>query len=232
MFIQADQLSKEYHNGENLLLAVKKASFCLAAGEICLVLGPSGSGKSTLLNILGGLERASSGSLLACGQIVTELTDKELTLFRRNWVGFVFQFYNLIPNLTVKENIELCAHLGQDPLPIDELLAKVGLLDQANKFPAQLSGGQQQRAAIARALIKNPPLLLCDEPTGALDYKTSKEVLELFAEINLNYHTTIIMITHNEAIQGMAHRVIRLKDGVIISNQINEQRIAAKNLSW
>ncbi len=183
LFLAVDSLTKEYISGESKFLALDNVSFSVSKGEIAVILGPSGSGKSTLMNIIGGLERATSGSVQIDGKEIISLNSKELALYRRNYVGFVFQFYNLIPNLTVRENIEVCAHLGTDPLDIDFLIEKVGLNNHMHKYPSQLSGGQQQRVAIARALIKNPKLLLCDEPTGALDSKTSREVLELFEEI-------------------------------------------------
>lgn len=232
MFIEVNDLVKTYGDGENTCVAVNHTAFTIDASEIVVILGPSGSGKSTLMNILGGLESATSGSVKIAEQEIVGLRPKALSCYRRNYVGFVFQFYNLIPNLTVRENIEICAHLGQSPLPIDELIQKVGLRGQEHKFPAQLSGGQQQRVAIARALVKNPQLLLCDEPTGALDYKTSKEVLNLFSEINQNYGTTIIMITHNDAIKDMAHRVIRIKDGTIITNALNPNPLSPEAINW
>lgn len=232
MFITVNDLVKSYKAGESTFLAVNHTSFNIDTGEICVILGPSGSGKSTLMNIIGGLESADSGSVKVDQKEIINLNSHALSLYRRNYVGFVFQFYNLIPNLTVRENIEICAHLGKDPLDIDMLLEKVGLKEQTHKFPAALSGGQQQRVAIARALVKNPKLLLCDEPTGALDYKTSKEVLSLFQEINELYGTTIIMITHNDAIRLMAHRVIKVKDGTILEDKLNEERVSAHDITW
>ena len=232
MFLEVTDLVKTYHSGAGYFNAMDHVSFNVHEGEIAVILGPSGSGKSTLMNIVGGLESATSGSLKVEGKEISTLSPKALGLYRRETVGFVFQFYNLIPNLTVRENIEICAHLGKSPLNIDELLEKVGLTDQTNKFPSQLSGGQQQRVAIARALVKNPKLLLCDEPTGALDYKTSKEVLSLFEEINHNYHTTILMITHNDAFRALSHRTIRIKDGKIISNELNETKKSVAEIDW
>lgn len=232
MFLEINELVKKYQSGETEFLALNHVSFEMKEGEIGVILGPSGSGKSTLMNIIGGLESATSGNVKIDGHEIVNLKSKALGIYRRNFVGFIFQFYNLIPNLTIRENIEICSHLGKDPLNIDHLIEKVGLQGQEKKFPSQLSGGQQQRVAIARALVKNPKLLLCDEPTGALDYKTSKEVLELFEEINQNYRTTIMMITHNDAIQNMAHRVIKIKDGQITSNKINEKRLAAHDIEW
>lgn len=232
MFLKVDSLVKKYMSGETEFLALNDVSFGMEKGEIGVVLGPSGSGKSTLMNIVGGLENATSGSVKIEENEIAQLNSKALSSYRRSFVGFVFQFYNLIPNLTIRENIEICAHLGKEPLDIDQLIQKVGLEGQATKFPSQLSGGQQQRVAIARALVKNPKLLLCDEPTGALDYKTSKEVLNLFEEINQNFHTTIVMITHNDALQNMAHRIIKIKDGQIKSNKINEHRLPAHDIVW
>ncbi len=232
MFLEINDLVKTYQSGAGDFNAMDHVSFNVHQGEIAVILGPSGSGKSTLMNIVGGLESATSGSLKVEGKEISTLSPKALGLYRRETVGFVFQFYNLIPNLTVRENIEICAHLGKSPLNIDELLEKVGLTDQTNKFPSQLSGGQQQRVAIARALVKNPKLLLCDEPTGALDYKTSKEVLSLFEEINHNYHTTLLMITHNDAFRALSHRTIRIKDGKIISNEINKTKKSVAEIDW
>lgn len=232
MFLEINSLIKKYQSGENEFFALNDVSFEMEKSEIGIILGPSGSGKSTLMNVVGGLESATSGSVKIDDNEIVGLNSKQLGLYRRDFVGFVFQFYNLIPNLTVRENIEVCAHLGKEPLDVDLLIQKVGLEGQGHKFPAQLSGGQQQRVAIARALVKNPKLLLCDEPTGALDYKTSKEVLALFEEINQNYHTTIVMITHNDAIRHMAHRVIKIKDGQIKSNKINETRLSVQEIDW
>ncbi len=232
MFLKVEDIVKKYQNGENAFLAVNNCSFEMEAGEIVVILGPSGSGKSTLMNLIGGLEQATSGSIKIEGKEICHLSSKQLNVYRRNLLGFVFQFYNLIPNLTVRENIEVCAHLGENPLHIDTLIDKVGLSSEKYKFPSQLSGGQQQRVAIARALVKNPKLLLCDEPTGALDYKTSKEVLELFEEINQTYNTAIIMITHNDAIKDMSHRILRIKDGQIIQNTFNTHRQLAKDINW
>lgn len=232
MFLEVTNLVKTYETGAGNFNAMDHVSFHIHQGEIAVILGPSGSGKSTLMNIVGGLESATSGSLKVEGKEISTLSPKALGLYRRNTVGFVFQFYNLIPNLTVRENIEICSHLGNEPLDIDDLLTKVGLTEQTHKFPSQLSGGQQQRVAIARALVKNPKLLLCDEPTGALDYKTSKEVLALFEEINRNYHTTILMITHNDAFKAMSHRAIRIKDGKILSNEINKVRKNIEEIDW
>ena len=232
MFVEADKLVKEYQNGETVMRAVDDISFSVKEGDICVILGPSGSGKSTLMNIIGALETVTSGSLFIDGIDITKLKNKALIEFRRSYIGFVFQFYNLIQNLTVRENIEICKNLSNDCLDIDVLIEKVGLKEQQDKFPAQLSGGQQQRVAIARALVKNPKLLLCDEPTGALDYKTSKEILALFESVNQNYGTTIIMITHNDAIEKMAHRIIRIKDGKAVLNTENKDRKKVADINW
>ena len=232
MFVEADKLVKEYQNGETVMRAVDDISFSVKEGDICVILGPSGSGKSTLMNIIGALETVTSGNLFIDGIDITKLKSKALIEFRRSYIGFVFQFYNLIQNLTVRENIEICKNLSNDCLDIDVLIEKVGLKEQQDKFPAQLSGGQQQRVAIARALVKNPKLLLCDEPTGALDYKTSKEILALFESVNQNYGTTIIMITHNDAIEKMAHRIIRIKDGKAVLNTENKDRKKVADINW
>lgn len=232
MFVEADKLVKEYQNGETVMRAVDDISFSVKEGDICVILGPSGSGKSTLMNIIGALETVTSGSLFIDGIDITKLKSKALIEFRRSYIGFVFQFYNLIQNLTVRENIEICKNLSNDCLDIDVLIEKVDLKEQQDKFPAQLSGGQQQRVAIARALVKNPKLLLCDEPTGALDYKTSKEILALFESVNQNYGTTIIMITHNDAIEKMAHRIIRIKDGKAVLNTENKDRKKVADINW
>lgn len=196
------------------------------------IVGKSGSGKSTLLNIVGGIESADEGCIDIGNDCTSDMSEKDLTLYRRDHLGFVFQFYNLIPNLTVKENIEVCAYLSKKPLEINELLKTLGLYDHKDKLPSQLSGGQQQRCAIGRALVKNPSILLCDEPTGALDYHTSKEILALIELINQKYHNTIIIVTHNNAIADMAHRVLKMHDGQIIKNYTNETIIAAKDLEW
>ena len=201
-------------------------------GEVVVVIGPSGSGKSTFLNLIGGLEDADAGSILVDGCDLTTLNAADLGEYRRRELGFVFQFYNLVPDLTIKENIEVTAHLSKNPLNIDELLRSLGLYEHRNKFPRQVSGGQQQRCAIGRALVKNPGLLLCDEPTGALDYKTSKEILQLMEDVNRTYGCTIIIVTHNAAIARMANRVLRLRDGRIVEDELNESPVAAAELDW
>ena len=197
-----------------------------------MLLGPSGSGKSTLLNIIGGIETADSGDITVNGEKIKFMSEKRLTQYRRKHLGYVFQSYNLIPNLTVRENIEVGKYLGSDTLDVDELMKTLGIFDQRDKLPSQLSGGQQQRTSIGRAIVKNPDILLCDEPTGALDYHTSKEILKLIEEVNQKYGNTVIMVTHNDAIKNMADRVFTLKDGKIVSNFANETKIAAAELEW
>lgn len=232
MKVTVKDVHKFYGEKESRIEVLRGIDCTVEDGEICALLGPSGSGKSTLLNIIGGLENADQGCV-DIGDFCTEhMKEKELSDYRRNNLGFVFQFYNLIPNLTIRENIEVCAYLSPKPLEMDEMLETLGLTAHQHKFPNQLSGGQQQRCAIGRALVKNPPLLLFDEPTGALDYKTSKEILELIERINRKYHNTMIIVTHNQAIGAMADRVLKLKDGRIVSNQANEHKLSAAELDW
>jgi len=204
----------------------------LAKGEVCVLLGPSGSGKSTFLNIVGGLESADAGSIEVGGVAITDLSPSDLVEYRRRELGFVFQFYNLVPDLTVTENIEVCQYLSPHPLPMDDLLKSLGLWEHRRKFPHEISGGQQQRCAIGRALVKNPGLLLCDEPTGALDYHTSKEILELMEQVNRDYGCTIVIVTHNDAIKHMAHRILRLRDGELVADALNEHILPARELTW
>ena len=231
-YLNISNLCKHYGQGEARLDVLKNIDVSLDAGEICVLLGPSGSGKSTFLNIIGGLEAADSGSIKVAGRELTGLKDKELGEYRRKELGFVFQFYNLITDLTVRENIEVGAHISKNPLDVDNLLKSLGLWEHRNKFPSQISGGQQQRCAIGRALVKNPGLLLCDEPTGALDYRTSKEILELMEQVNRDYGCTIVIVTHNDAIKYMAHRVLRLRDGELVADERNEHLVAARDLTW
>ena len=212
-YLQVRDLCKHYGEGEARATVLHDVTATVNKGEICVLLGPSGSGKSTFLNLVGGLEAADSGSINVGGTELTSLTSKQLGEYRRDKLGFVFQFYNLVPDLTIRENIEVTAHLSANPLPIDDLLHSLGLYEHRAKFPRQVSGGQQQRCAIGRALVKNPGLLLCDEPTGALDYQTSKEILELMEDVNRDYGCTVVIVTHNDAIRHMAHRVLRLRDG-------------------
>lgn len=206
--------------------------FSLEKGEFCVLLGPSGSGKSTLLNIIGGIDNADSGYISINGEKTADMNEKKLTEYRRKHLGYVFQMYNLIPNLTVRENIEVGAYLSQSPLDTDELLDVLGLKEHQDKLPSQISGGQQQRVSIGRALIKNPSILLCDEPTGALDYKTGKEILKLIEDVNNRYGTCIIMVTHNDAIRLMADRVVKLRDGEVRKNYLNETKVSAEELDW
>ncbi|MCI6163877.1 MAG: ABC transporter ATP-binding protein [Lachnospira sp.] len=232
MFLEVKDLKKTYGEGANKVDVLKGINFEVNKGEICVLLGPSGSGKSTLLNIIGGIDDADAGYVAINGEKTKDMKEKEITLYRRKHLGYVFQMYNLIPNLNVKENIEVGAYLSNAPLEIDDLLKTLGLYEHRHKLPNQLSGGQQQRTAIGRAIVKNPDILLCDEPTGALDYNTSKEILKLIESVNKKYGSTVVMVTHNDAIQNMADRVIKLKDGQIRSNTINNNKIDAANLEW
>ena len=231
-YLVVDGLMKHYGDGEARVQVLDGITTEVMRGEVCVMLGPSGSGKSTFLNLIGGLEGADGGSVSVGGCELTALGPRELGEYRRRELGFVFQFYNLVPDLTIKENIEVTAHLSKNPLNVDELLRSLGLYEHRNKFPRQVSGGQQQRCAIGRALVKNPGLLLCDEPTGALDYKTSKEILQLMEDVNRTYGCTIIIVTHNAAIARMANRVLRLRDGRIVEDELNESPVAAAELDW
>lgn len=232
MFIQVDNLKKSYKTGTVTTYVLNGINLSLEEGEIGTILGPSGSGKSTLLNIIGGLDHCDSGSVLVDNTEVTKLSDRKLTSYRRNKLGFIFQFYNLIPQLTVGENIEVVSNISKTPLPTDEVLNNVGMLNKKYSFPNELSGGEQQRVAIARAVVKNPSLLLCDEPTGALDFLTSREILKLLQKINRNFKTTILMITHNEAISSMSNRIYKVRSGKIIENKINKNIIPAERIEW
>ena len=232
MFLELNQIKKSFGSGENRVQVLKGIDLAVEKGEFCVLLGPSGSGKSTLLNILGGIDRADSGDILIDGERMADMNEKALTLYRRRHLGYIFQMYNLIPNLTVRENIEVGAYLSRRPLDVDELLHLLGLWDHRGKLPNQLSGGQQQRTTIGRAIVKNPDILLCDEPTGALDYKTSKEILKLIETVNQKYGNTVIMVTHNDAIRLMADRVVRLRDGAIRSNETNAVQVPAQDLEW
>ena len=224
MYIKVENAVKKYGSGENTLFALDHASLTLEKGEICVILGPSGSGKSTLLNLLGGLDSADEGTVTVDGCELTSYNKKQLGEYRRSKVGIVFQTYNLINELTVKENVKVAADISENTLDIDELLDELGLAKHKTHFPSELSGGQQQRCAIARALVKNPSILLCDELTGALDSRSSRDVLELLQRVNQRYHTTVVIITHNEAIAGMADRIIRIRDGKIVSNTRNTRK--------
>lgn len=232
MFLTVKDLKKSYGSGSTKVEVLKGINFEVMKGEICVLLGPSGSGKSTLLNIIGGIDDADSGYVSINNEKTKDMKESELTRYRRKHLGYVFQMYNLIPNLNVKENIEVGAYLSDSPLDIDERLNTLGLFEHRYKLPNQLSGGQQQRTAIGRAIVKNPDILLCDEPTGALDYHTSKEILKLIEDVNKKYGNTVIMVTHNDAIQNMADRVIKLRDGEIMDNIVNKDKIDARNLEW
>ena len=232
MFLEIHELRKSFGAGENRTEVLKGLDFSVEKGEICVLLGPSGSGKSTLLNIIGGIDESDGGYISIDGEKMEEMKEKALTEYRRKHLGYVFQMYNLIPNLNVKENIEVGAYLSDSPLDIDELLHTLGLYEHRHKLPNQLSGGQQQRTSIGRAIVKNPDILLCDEPTGALDYHTSKEILKLIEDVNRKYGNTVIMVTHNDAIKNMADRVVKLRDGQIRKNYVNETKIAAGDLEW
>ena len=232
MFLEIHELRKSFGAGENRTEVLKGLDFSVEKGEICVLLGPSGSGKSTLLNIIGGIDEADGGYISIDGEKMEEMKEKALTEYRRRHLGYVFQMYNLIPNLNVKENIEVGAYLSDRPLDIDELLHTLGLYEHRHKLPNQLSGGQQQRTSIGRAIVKNPDILLCDEPTEALVYHTSKEILKLIEDVNQKYGNTVIMVTHNDAIKNMADRVVKLRDGQIRKNYVNETKIAAGDLEW
>lgn len=227
-FLEIVDLKKGYGSGETRQEVLRGMTFSVARGEICVLLGPSGSGKSTLLNIIGGIDSADAGFISIGGDKLEDMGEKALTQYRRKHLGYVFQLYNLIANLNVKENIEVGAYLSDAPLDIDELLHTLGLYEHRHKLPNQLSGGQQQRVSIGRAIVKNPDILLCDEPTGALDYATSKEILQLIENVNKKYGNTVIMVTHNEAIRNMADHVIKLRDGTVRSNESNSHRIPGR----
>ena len=231
-FLEIVDLKKGYGSGETRQEVLRGMTFSVARGEICVLLGPSGSGKSTLLNIIGGIDSADAGFISIGGDKLEDMGEKALTQYRRKHLGYVFQLYNLIANLNVKENIEVGAYLSDAPLDIDELLHTLGLYEHRHKLPNQLSGGQQQRVSIGRAIVKNPDILLCDEPTGALDYATSKEILQLIENVNKKYGNTVIMVTPNEAIRNMADHVIKLRDGTVRSNESNSHRIPAAELEW
>ena len=207
-------------------------SLNLRDNEFVAILGPSGSGKTTLLNIIGGIDSADEGNLVIDGERLADMSEKKLSLYRRKHLGYIFQMYNLIPNLTVRENIEVGAYLSDHALDVDELLDTLGLSAHQKKLPNQLSGGQQQRTAIGRAIVKNPDILLCDEPTGALDYKTSKEILKLIETVNQKYGNTVVMVTHNDAIKDMADHVVRIRDGMVRKNYLNDHKITAQDLDW
>lgn len=232
MFLEINDLKKSFGQGDSRAQVLRGIDLSVDKGEICVLLGPSGSGKSTLLNIIGGIDAPDSGYVSINGEKMVDMTEKRLTRYRREHLGYVFQMYNLIPNLNIKENIEVGAYLSDHPLDIDDLLHTLGLYEHRHKLPNQLSGGQQQRTSIGRALVKNPDILLCDEPTGALDYTTSKEILKLIGDVNSKYGNTVIMVTHNDAIKEMADTVVKLRDGRIRKAYRNENKISAEELEW
>ena len=232
MFLEISGIKKAYGQGDSRVEVLKGIDLQLERGDFCVLLGPSGSGKSTLLNIIGGIDTADAGEIVIDGDAMSRMSERQLTLYRREHLGYIFQMYNMIPNLTVRENIEVGAYLSRHPLDVDELLRLLGLWEHRGKIPSQLSGGQQQRTAIGRAVVKNPDILLCDEPTGALDYKTSKEILRLIEEVNSTYGNTIIMVTHNDAIKNMSDIVVRLRDGQIRDQTRNGRRMSVDELEW
>ncbi|MBP5186186.1 MAG: ABC transporter ATP-binding protein [Clostridiales bacterium] len=231
-YIEFKDVKKIYKTGDVEVHALDGTDFSIEKGELCVILGQSGAGKTTLLNILGGMDTLTSGTVLLDGQEISSFREKELANYRRSDVGFVFQFYNLIPNLTAIENVEMASQLVKDPMDPEEILEDVGLSDRKKNFPAQLSGGEQQRVAIARAVAKNPKLLLCDEPTGALDYQTGKSILRLLARLCTERNMTVVIITHNSTLAAMANRVIRIKNGKIVSNEVNEDPRSIEELEW
>ena len=232
VFLEIKNIKKHFGEGESRVEVLKGIDIEIEKGEFCVLLGPSGSGKSTILNIIGGIDAADEGYISINGEKTADMNEKALTLYRRKHLGYIFQMYNLIPNLNIKENIEVGAYLSDNPLDVDDLLKTLGLYEHRHKLPNQLSGGQQQRTAIGRAIVKNPDILLCDEPTGALDYNTSKEILQLIEDVNKKYGNTIIMVTHNDAIKQMADRVVKLRDGMIRKNYLNETKLTAAELDW
>ena len=232
VFLEIKNIKKHFGEGESRVEVLKGIDIEIEKGEFCVLLGPSGSGKSTLLNIIGGIDAADEGYISINGEKTADMNEKALTLYRRKHLGYIFQMYNLIPNLNIKENIEVGAYLSDNPLDVDDRLKTLGLYEHRHKLPNQLSGGQQQRTAIGRAIVKNPDILLCDEPTGALDYNTSKEILQLIEDVNKKYGNTIIMVTHNDAIKQMADRVVKLRDGMIRKNYLNETKLTAAELDW
>ncbi|MBR4818943.1 MAG: ABC transporter ATP-binding protein [Clostridiales bacterium] len=231
-YIEFQDVKKIYKTGDVEVHALDGADFSIEKGELCVILGQSGAGKTTLLNILGGMDTLTSGTVHLDGQEISSFREKELANYRRSDVGFVFQFYNLIPNLTAIENVEMASQLVSDPMDPDAILEDVGLADRKKNFPAQLSGGEQQRVAIARAVAKNPKLLLCDEPTGALDYQTGKSILRLLAQLCNEKHMTVVIITHNSTLAAMANRVIRIKNGRIVSNEVNTDPKSVEDIEW
>ncbi|MFW5780450.1 MAG: ABC transporter ATP-binding protein [Bacillota bacterium] len=230
--IEIKNLVKKYDCGNQTVFALDRVSFNCDKGEIVAILGPSGSGKSTLMNIIGGIDIADSGSVVVFEDDISALRGNELTMYRRHNIGYIFQFYNLIPNLTIRENVEAVKEIAKEPLDIDELLELLGIAELKFRYPEELSGGQQQRAAIARALVKKPKVLLCDEPTGALDYKSSIEVLKTIKSLNENFKTTVLIVTHNNSISKMCHRIIKLSSGKIVSDKVNSNIEQAASVEW
>ena len=231
-FVELDRVSKIYGNKDVKIVAVDEISFSIDKGEFVVIVGPSGAGKTTVLNILGGMDQASGGSVWVDGEDIAKYNSRQLTQYRREDIGFVFQFYNLVPNLTALENVELALQICKDPLDARQVLREVGLRERMKNFPAQLSGGEQQRVSIARALAKNPKLLLCDEPTGALDYQTGKAILKLLQDMCRERGMTVIVITHTSALTPMADKVIRIKNGTVSSMELNEKPIPVENIEW
>ena len=231
-FVELDRVSKIYGNKDVKIVAVDEISFSIDKGEFVVIVGRSGAGKTTVLNILGGMDQASGGSVWVDGEDIAKYNSRQLTQYRREDIGFVFQFYNLVPNLTALENVELALQICKDPLDARQVLREVGLRERMKNFPAQLSGGEQQRVSIARALAKNPKLLLCDEPTGALDYQTGKAILKLLQDMCRERGMTVIVITHNSALTPMADKVIRIKNGTVSSMELNEKPIPVENIEW
>lgn len=231
-FLKLENIYKSFGSGDSRVDVLQDISLDVSKSEFVVLLGPSGSGKSTLLNIIGGIDTPDSGTILIEDRSLSDLKEKALTRYRRQYLGYIFQMYNLIPNLTVRENIEVGSYVSAVPLDVDEVIGTLGLREHMNKFPNQLSGGQQQRCSIGRAVVKNPKILLCDEPTGALDYKTSKDILQLIETVNQKYGTSVVMVTHNDAIKNMADRVIRLRDGRIRDITRNTNKVRARDLEW
>lgn len=231
-FVEFKDVCKTYKSGEIKVEALKNASFHIEQGEICIIVGQSGAGKTTLLNMLGGMDNVTSGEVILDGEVISDYNKKQLAKYRRQQVGFVFQFYNLIPNLTALENVELATQISDDPMDAEDIIELVGLIKRCDNFPSQLSGGEQQRVSIARAIAKNPKLLLCDEPTGALDYETGKSVLKLLQDCSIKQGMTVVIITHNMALTAMADRVIRVKNGCIESVEENDNPIPVENIEW
>ncbi len=231
-FVIFENVNKKYKTGDVDLYALRNATFEIEKGEVCVILGQSGAGKTTLLNILGGMDTLTSGKVTLGDKVISSLSKRELTRFRREDIGFVFQFYNLIPNLTALENVEIVTQMIENPLPADQVLTSVGLGDRLNNFPAQLSGGEQQRVAIARALAKSPKILLCDEPTGALDYETGRQILKLLQEQSRKNGILVVIVTHNSALTDMADRVIRMRSGAIVSVEKNNNPLPVEEIEW